>query len=377
MRDALDILVVNWLDRENPQAGGAETHLHEIFGRLVRRGHRVTLLASGWEGCRPRVTLDGIEVHRAGRRYTFSLAGPRYFRKELRRHPFDVVVEDLNKVPVFAPYWTKLPVVLLVHHLFGGTAFREAGPLLAAGTWILERPIPWVFRGRPTIAISESTREDLAARGMRADPIEVIPNGIDTDRYTPAPDGRRYEQPTVLYFGRVKKYKRVDLVLEAVAVLAGEGLDLRLVVGGKGDHLPTLRALASRLGIADRVEFAGFVDEDRKLELFRRSWAHTLTSPKEGWGIANLEAAACGTPTVASDAPGLRESVLDGRTGFLVPHGDVGELARRIGRILRDPELRDSLGERGRRFAESYSWDASAVAMEDALHRVVASGRHD
>ncbi len=375
MKDGLDILVVNWLDRENPQAGGAETHLHEIFGRLVSRGHRVALLASGWDGCVPRVTLDGIEVHRTGHRYTFSVAAPRYFRRNLRTRAFDVVVEDLNKVPVFTPYWTNAPVVLLVHHLFGATAFREAGPLLAAGTWFLERPIPHVFKRRPTIAISKSTRDDLVARGMRAESIEVIPNGIDTDLYTPAPDGRRYERPTVLYLGRVKKYKCVDLILAAVAVLAAEGLDLRLVVGGKGDYLATLRALASRLGISDRVEFPGFVDDESKLELFRRSWVHVLASPKEGWGIANLEAAACGTPTVASDAPGLRESVVDGETGFLVPHGDVNALARRIELILRDPELRATLGRGGRRFAESYSWDASAEAMEGALRRVVASRR--
>ena len=377
MRDGLDILVVNWLDRENPQSGGAETHLHEIFGRMVSRGHRVTLLSSGWEGCESRATLDGIAVHRVGRRYTFSLAAPRYFRKVLKTHPFDVIVEDLNKVPVFTPYWTRTPSVLLVHHLFGTTAFREAGPLLAAGTWLLERPIPWVFRKRPTIAISESTRDDLVARGMSPEAIEVIPNGIDTELYTPAPDGRRYDRPTVLYLGRVKKYKRIDLILAAVAVLAKEGLDLRLVVGGKGSHLTNLRSLATRLGIQDRVEFPGFVDTARKIDLFRRSWVHVLASPKEGWGIANLEAAACGTPTVASDAPGLRESVVDGETGFLVPHGDVGALTRRIGLLCKDRRLRDQLGQRGRRFAESYSWDASAEAMEAALCRVVASRRPD
>jgi len=375
VRDGLDILVVNWLDRENPQSGGAETHLHEIFGRLVARGHRVTLLCSGWEGCESRTILDGIAVHRVGRRYTFSLAAPRYFRKVLKAHPFDVVVEDLNKVPVFTPYWSRTPSVLLVHHLFGATAFREAGPLLAAGTWLLERPIPWAFRGRPTIAISESTRDDLVARGMHAETIDVIPNGIDTDLYTPAPDGRRYDRPTVLYLGRVKKYKRIDLILAAVAVLAKEGLDLRLVVGGQGSHLPNLRSLAARLGIADRVRFPGFVDTARKLDLFRRSWVHVLASPKEGWGIANLEAAACGTPTVASDAPGLRESVVDGETGFLVPHGDVGALALRIGLLCKDPKLREALGRSGRRFAEAYSWDASAEATEAALCRVVASRR--
>ncbi len=375
MTPELRILVVNWLDRENPQAGGAETHLHEIFGRLARRGHRVTLLTSGWRGAPLRTTLDGIDVHRAGHRYTFSVAAPLYFRRSLRNEPFDVIVEDLNKVPLFTPWWTDTPIVLLVHHLFGATAFREASLPLAGGTWLWERPIPRAFHGVPTIAISDSTKEDMIRRGIHPERIEVIPNGIDVERCTPAPDGVRYERPTVLYLGRVKKYKRVDLVLRAVARLAKEGLDVRLIVGGRGDHLDALRGLADRLGIAERTTFEGFVDDDRKVELFRRSWVHVLASPKEGWGIANLEAAACGTPTVASDAPGLRESVLDGRSGFLVPHGDVGALARRIGQIVRDEDLRARLGRGARRFAESYSWEASANAVEDVLRRVVRSSR--
>jgi len=372
---ALRILVVNWQDRENPQAGGAETHLHEVFGRLAARGHEVTLLVSGWAGCEPVVELDGMRVHRAGGRYTFSLAAPRYFRRNLRDAPFDVVVEDLNKVPVFTPTWVRAPVALLVHHLFGATAFKEASLPLAGATWLLERPVPRAFSGCPVVAVSRSTRADLMRRGMDGGLIEVIPNGVDLGRYAPDPSVKRYKEPTVLYLGRLKKYKRVDLVLRAVASLAARGRQVRLLVVGKGDHLSTLQSLASELGVKREVEFLGWVDEDRKVELFRRSWVHVLTSPNEGWGISNVEAAACGTATVSSDAPGLRESVMDGRTGFLVPHGDVGALAERIGAILEDPGLRDRLGEEARAFATGFSWDSSADATEAFLARVVRESR--
>jgi hypothetical protein len=110
---SLDVLVVNWQDRENPQAGGAEAHLHEVFGRLARSGHRVTLLCSGFEGAPSRATLDGIEVHRVGGRHSFAALARRYFARHLARHPFDVVVEDLNKIPLFTPRWTDRPVVPL------------------------------------------------------------------------------------------------------------------------------------------------------------------------------------------------------------------------------------------------------------------------
>jgi glycosyltransferase involved in cell wall biosynthesis len=368
----LRILVVNWLDRENPQAGGAEAHLHETFGRLAQRGHEVTLLASGWKGCEAHAELDGIDVHRAGARYTFSLAAPRYFARRLRKRHFDVVVEDLNKVPLFTRYWTRAPVVALVHHLFGMTAFKEAWFPLAAATWLLERPIPFVFRNAPTIAVSASTREDLGRRGLDAERIEVIPNGIDLSLYTPGPASMRTSEPSLLFLGRVKKYKRVDLLMRAVALLESEGLSVTLRVAGSGDDRPRLDRIALNLGISDRVHFLGFVDEVRKLELFRTSWLHALTSPNEGWGISIMEASACGTPSIASDAPGLRESVVDGETGLLVPHGDVRALADSIASLLNDERRRESMGRQARSFAEGFSWDESADRVEAFLHRVVA-----
>jgi glycosyltransferase involved in cell wall biosynthesis len=368
----LRILVVNWLDRENPQAGGAEEHLHEIFGRLASRGHDVTALVSGWKGCEPRTRLDGIDVRRAGGRYTFSLAAPLYYRRHLASGGFDVVIEDLNKVPVFARYWVDAPVVLLAHHLFGTTAF-QAGPFpVAAATWLLERPVPYIFRSTPAVAVSESTRADLVVRGLDADFIEVIPNGIELDLYTPQPEGAEAARPTLLFLGRLKKYKRVDLVIEAVARLAADGSEVELLVGGVGDQLGVLRTLASQRGVAHRVSFLGFVTDEEKRRLLRDSWVHVLTSPKEGWGISNLEAAACGTPTVASDSPGLRESVIDGETGLLVPHGDVPALCEALGALLADADRRREMGRKARTFAEGFSWDASADAFEKTLRRVVA-----
>jgi len=364
------ILVVNWLDRENPQAGGAEEHLHEVFGRLVARGHHVTALVSGWRGCETRTTLDGIEVHRAGGRYTFSLAGPSYYRRVLADRGFDVVVEDLNKVPSFTPYWVDAPVVLVAHHLFGTTAFQAASLPVAAATWVLERSIPAVYLGIPTIAVSESTRADLVARGLRGDDIEVVPNGVDVAAYVPRPESKTVH-PTLLFLGRLKQYKRVDLVLEAVARLARDGIDVEMRVGGTGDQSNALRALAARLGISDRVKLLGYVPDDVKLALLQSSWLHVLTSPKEGWGISVIEAAACGTPSVASDAPGLRESVQHDQTGLLVPHGDVDALAEALRSLIGDPQRRARMSAEARSFAEEYSWDASALRVEALLNRVV------
>jgi glycosyltransferase involved in cell wall biosynthesis len=366
------ILVLNWQDRENPQAGGAEIHLHETFGRLAQWGWDVTLVTSGWAGAEPYAELDGIRVHRVGGRYSHPLHLPRYIHRTFGgAPPFDLVVEDLNKIPVLSPTWVGCPTLLLVHHLFGGTAFLEASLPVASATWLLERTIPPIYRGIPTVAVSESTRDDLVDRGLFPEQIEVIPNGIDLGHFTLAPGGieaGRFPEPTLLYLGRLKRYKRVDLPLKAVAELRRRGIGVRLIVAGRGDHQEALEAEARALQLGpEAVTFAGFVSDEEKLRLLRGAWVHVLTSPKEGWGIANLEAAAVGTPTVASDSPGLRDSVKDGETGFLVPHGDPSKLADALAHLLLDPALRLRQGAAARAFAETLGWDVSARRMALAL----------
>ena len=363
------ILVVNWLDRENPQAGGAEEHLHQIFGRLVEEGHQVTALVSGWPGCIGRTNLDGIEVHRTGSRYTFPVSAPKYYRRHLVGCDFDVVVEDLNKVPLFTPLWTKSPVLLVAHHLFGRTAFQAANVPIALVTLLMECLIPFFYKSTPTAAVSESTKRDLVDRGLSPDDIDVIPNGIDVTLYTPLSDSKTL-QPTILFLGRLKRYKRVDLIIRAVAELRIRGIHVQLRVAGTGEEAPELSKLVKRLGVEDRVELMGFIKDSKKLELLQSSWVHVLPSSKEGWGISVMEAAACGTPSVASDAPGLRESVLDEVTGLLVQHGDVGALAEAIEALVSDAKQRQRMSDSAREFAESFSWNVSARRFEIVLGRV-------
>ncbi|HEX5870111.1 MAG TPA: glycosyltransferase family 4 protein [Longimicrobium sp.] len=365
------ILLVNWQDRENPQAGGAEIHLHEVFGRVAALGHQVTLLCGGWPGCPPRACLDGIQVHRVGTRHTFPLHARRYFVRELGGPScFDVLVEDINKVPLFTRRWGVPHTVGLVPHLFGGTAFQEAPLPLAAAVWLAERPLPLAYRGLPFEAISESTAEDLAARGIPREQVRVIYCGIDAERYTPAPE-LRAPTPTFAYLGRIKRYKGVDLVVRAFARVRHP--DARLLIAGTGDYRPELEKLVESLGLAERVQLLGFISEDEKLELLRRAWALVFASPKEGWGITNLEAAACATPVIASNSPGLRESVRDGETGFLVPHGDLDAMAARMEQIAASPELVCTLGAQARCFARSFTWEGAAQQTVAHLSEVLAA----
>lgn len=366
------ILLANWQDLENPHAGGAELHLFELFGRLVDRGHRVHLVCSGWPGAPATSRIRGISIERHAGRNSFAVAGRGAVRRALGRESWDVVVEDINKLPLYLPQLTRLPFCAIIPHLFGTTAFQEAPWPMAGVVALAERPIPRIYRRAGFHAISESTRDDLVARGVSWERIRVIHPGIDCAAYSPAAGLDRTGPPTFLYVGRLKRYKGVEVALRALALARRERPDLTLDIAGTGDDLGRLASVAAQLGITGAVRFHGFVSEARKLELFRTAWANLFPSPKEGWGLTVMEAAASGTPSLASNSPGLRDSVQDGRTGYLVPHGDATVLARRMLEFAGNPALVARLGAAARQHAEAWSWEDAAAATEVHLLELCA-----
>jgi glycosyltransferase involved in cell wall biosynthesis len=370
----MKILVINWQDWTHPRSGGAEFHLREVFGRLAGRGHRVDLLCSGFEEAPSEESLEGINVIRRGGVYElFNYAVPGAWRV-LRKNGYDVVVDDLNKVPFYSPLFVDRPVVALVHHLFGATIFEETNPVFGTYLWLSERPLAQVYRNRRFIAVSDSTADDLAARGIGRDRITVIPNGLpvlDWERYLAIP---KDEDPLFVCLGRIKRYKRLELALEAFVGVVGRHPRARLAIAGEGDHRPTLERHVDRLGLDGRVEFPGWVDDEAKWRLLRRAWALLYTSPKEGWGVASLEAQRVGTIAIVSDAPGLRDTVVDGETGRIVPHADVAELTRAMEETIEHPDYRYRMEKRAAERAAGFSWDRTA---DDTLAVLEAAAAED
>ena len=296
------IFILNERDLENPRAGGVEVNLAEIFGRLVDRGYQVTLVCAGFRGGAAHTTQRGIELLRVGNRYTFYTRGPLAFRRLARecRGPA-VLVEHLAKLPFYGPLYSPFPVLAIVHHLFGATAFRQVNPAIAAVTYVTELLIPTIYRGVPIVAVSPSTRDDLIARGMAPERIRLVPNGVDRAQYHP---DEREPGPVMLSLGRVEPYKRIDVVVSALPRVRAAVPDARLVIVGRGSATAALERQVAALGLRDAVTFRGFVDEDEKVALYRGARVFVNPSEKEGWGLTVLEANACGTPVVASDVPG-------------------------------------------------------------------------
>ncbi|NOZ55925.1 MAG: glycosyltransferase family 4 protein [Calditrichaeota bacterium] len=371
--ERLELLVINWQDIRNPLAGGAEVHLHEIFTRLVQRGHRVTLLASRFDGAAEQEVVDGLAVVRRGQRSTFNFVVPRTYRELRQSRRFDVVVDDINKIPFYTPLYVAEPLVALVHHFFGKSIYREVPWPLASYVYAAERLVPAVYRRQWTGAVSPSTRNELLAHGFDPAKVLLVPNGVDTRQYVPDP-GQRESAPLVGYLGRLKRYKSVDHLLLAFKQLLEWVPQARLLVVGDGDDRPRLQRLAQQLGLDAQVEFTGAVSEADKVRHLQRMWVCVNPSPKEGWGLTVIEANACGTPVVAANSPGLRDSVVDGQTGYLYPYGDVDRLANLLKYLLSHEEERKRLGENALAWARQFGWDRAADRMEELLGLALQSG---
>lgn len=365
----MKILVVNWQDIKNPFGGGAEVHFHEIFSRIAKKGHQVVLLACKFEGAPDYEIIDEIEVYRVGSRSLFNFYVPSNIKKLDRKYNFDIIVDDINKIPFYTPLYVKKPILAISHHFFGKSIYREANVL--AGTYVVisEYLMKFVYRKIPFSVVSQSTLDEFVSKGYDKKYFTIIHNAIDQNKFQ-FEVGEKEKRPTVAYFGRLKKYKSVDHLLKAFAIVKEKINDAQLYILGRGDFRAHLEKLAKELKIEQDTTFFGYVSEEDKVRLLSKSWCVVNTSMKEGWGITNIEANAAGTPVISANSPGLRDSVSEGNSGLLYEYGNIFDLAEKIETILTNDELRHLLSHGAVAWAKQFNWDNSAKKMLELIEKV-------
>lgn len=374
----MKILVVNWQDIKNPLAGGAEVHLHEVFERIAAQGHEVTLFCSSFPGAPGEEEINGIRVIRKGGRYLFNYTFALEYLTRLRHQQFDVVVDDMNKIPFFTPLFVRRQLYGVTHHLFGKSIFLETNAVLASYVYWMEKLAVALYKRRhiPFIVGSPSTYRELLEAGFSHDDVSLINYGVD--HATHNLDGAaKSPVPLIGYFGRLKKYKSVDHLLQAVRLVRKDVPDLSVMIIGDGDDRPRLEEITRSLGLEDVVTFTGFVPDKRKIELLQRMWVKVTTSSKEGWGLTVIEANACGTPVIASNVEGLRDAVRDGETGMLYTYGDVDDLAGKLDEFLKDARLRERLTTNAISWSKNFDWDRAAIETLGLLERRRHRGTRD
>jgi glycosyltransferase involved in cell wall biosynthesis len=367
----MKILAFNWQDIKHPLGGGAEVHFHEIFSRIVKAGHEVTLFCSSFPGAPEEEKIDGIKIIRKGGRNTFNFWVALKYWTTFRSQHFDVVIDDINKIPFFTPLFVRKPLVGIVHHLFGKTIFLETHFLAAVYVYLSEKLIRYFYRRTPLLVVSESTREEFRRLGFPEENLTLAPNCVDPSVYRRT-GIEKSKVPLIGYFGRLKKYKSVDHLLEAFQIVKKDFPEARLKIVGDGDDRARLERLAQQLGLHTCVEFTGYVSAETKVEYLQQMHFVVNTSSKEGWGLTVLEANACGTCVIASDVPGLRDSVIDGETGILYEYGNIEQLAQKISLLLRDQRLRERLSENAFEWSQKFRWEDSAKTTIEVLEKAIA-----
>ena len=354
----MKILIFNWRDLKHSWAGGGEIYIFELAKRWVKMGHEVTVFCSQdpYQTLPEEEIYDGIKVIRKGSRfsvYPFALIN---YLKNLRGK-FDVLVDVENGIPFFTPIFSRIPKASFVYHVHKNQFFYELKPPISNVGFMTEKFLfPFLYRNTKIVAISETTKKDLINLGFKQRNIEIVYCGVNQ-----APEQKsikKFSIPTLLYLGRIKSYKRVDLLFDIFKDVLKEVPDARLIIAGWGTEGAGLADRVLRSELRRKIDILGPVTESEKKNLLSKSWVFVNPSIGEGWSIAVIEANLYGTPAAAFNVPGLSESIKDKVTGILAK--DREDLTKKIIKLLKNKNYREKLSENAKNYAKTFSWDNAA-----------------
>lgn len=351
------LLWLNWRDIKNPEAGGAEVFTHEIMRRLVAKGYDATLFSASCPNCTANEIIDGVKIVRSGGKYSVYRDAKRFYRNN--NSSFDLVIDEINTRPFLTPLYVKdKPIIAIVHQLARDFWFYETPfPLNYLGYHYLEKKWLSNYRMIPVVTVSRSTEMDLEELGFQN--IHVVAEGLNI---SPLPEIIQKELvPTLIFVGRLKKAKLPHHALHAFTKIKELIPDAKMWIVGDGYMASEMKKMC----IQD-VTFFGRVSNEVKYDLMKRAHLMLVPAVREGWGLVVTESNAMGTPVIAYDVHGLRDSVKDGETGILVPNSPVSMAEAAIS-LLNDTSRLKRLSENALEDSRSYSWDKTA----DEFDRVI------
>jgi len=376
----LRILILNWRDIKHVWAGGAEVYVHELAKQFVQSGHNVTIFCGNDGKSVRNDVIDGVTIKRRGGTYLVYLWAIAYYLIRYKGK-YDVVIDCENGIPFFTPLYVRKPVILQVHHIHQDV-FRKylPFPLSHIGLFLEAKVMPFIYRNNIVVTVSESSKQDIVKLGLaKTSNIHIVNPGIHPQDYTRE---EKATYPLFSYVGRLKPYKNVDVIIKAFAQVYASYPKAHLAIMGEGETWDSLVALIRELGLKKAVTMYGKVSHEQKSTILSKSWAMLQPSMVEGWGITVIEANASGTPVIASNVPGLRDSIVHGKTGVLVAPGDVDQFARCLIDFILHEKYRLYLSQQAYIWSQRFSWERSAneyfrVIYSEIKERVSLSMNRD
>lgn len=349
----MNILIFNWRDKRHEWAGGSEVYIDELASGWAKN-NKVTLFCAQdrFSKLPYEEQINGVKVIRKGGRYSVYFWAFLHYLKS--KKTVDIIVDVENGIPFFTPLYSRKKIICLVYHVHGRQFFYElAFPLSIIG-YLLERFVfPLVYGNKLIIAISRTTKNELIKLGFDEKKISLVHPGVGKIKVS---DYKKYKKPTILYLGRIKKYKRIDRLIEIFKEVAKENKKAQLIIAGWGSEAPFISDMVMRSSIRKQVKILGPVTEKEKAELYGKSWLFVNPSLHEGWGISVIEANMYSTPALAFKVPGLSDSIVNNKTGVLVDNE--AEMAKKILELLNDTAKIRVLGKGAVKWSQKYTWKA-------------------
>lgn len=387
----MKILWFTWKDMKNPYAGGAEVVNEQLAKRLAADGHEVVFLTRRFKGCLDEEVVDGYKIIRVGDYHMVYPEAYKYYKKHLQGWA-DLVIEEVNTIPFFCNWYVKEKSILFFHQLCREIWFYEMGMYKGLVGYVLESIYLFLLGNREVITVSESTKNDLRRFGFRKRKIHIISEGIEID---PVADLNieKYEQPTMLSLGALRPMKRTGDILKAFELIKSgnvklstlgtfDVINLQLIIAGctAGGYGASIQKMAQESPYKDSIHVLGKVCKEKKMELMRRSHVLCVTSVKEGWGLVVSEANSQGTPAIAYDADGYRDSVRHGVTGLVCKKNTPDDLAENVLMLLSEESrlegIRREAHEWGKQLTFDQSYEDFCKTMETVMAKNCAALAH-
>lgn len=364
----LAILIFNWRDTKHKWAGGAEVYIQQLAKQWVKDGNYVTIFCGNSGKSAKNDKIDGVQIYRRGGFYMVYLWAFIYYMVKFRGR-YNIIVDSENGLPFFTPLYAKEKKFLLIHHVHQ-EVFRKSliWPFSAIASFLEAKVMPLVYRNTEVITVSPSSKNEIKRHNLTKKDPTIIYNGVDHELFKPA---RKSGTPLIVYIGRIQYYKSLNVFIKAAKKVLKSVPNAKFVIAGDGEEKDDLKEYTKKIGMDSHISFTGFLSEQDKVALFQKAWLFVNPSVMEGWALTTIEANACGTPTVASDVPGLRDSVKNPHTGYLVKYGDIDGFAKYIKKLITDWKLRRKMATESKKWAQQFTWDKSAKEFYDLMLREV------
>jgi glycosyltransferase involved in cell wall biosynthesis len=364
MKNSLRLLWLNWRDIKNPDAGGAEVFTHEVTRRLSKKGYDITLFTARFPNSLKREEIDGVKIVRDGGKYTVYNKARNHYK--IYKQDYDIIIDEINTRPFLTPKFVKdKPILAVFHQLAAQFWFYETFfPLNYLGYYYLEKKWLSYYRNVPVITVSNSSKHDLCRMGLKN--IFIVPEGLNVTPLLKVRD--KGKSPIVVFIGRLKKAKLPDHAIEAFRLIKEEIKDAEMWIIGTG----YLRDKLQNSKIKDTL-FYGNVNDDIKYDLLSKAHLVLVPAVREGWGLVVTESNAMGTPAVAYNVPGLRDSIKDGITGILTKENNPHALSKTALSLLNDRDLLYRLSCNALEYSRQFSWENTAQAFDTIIRNNLIS----